>query len=84
MDEMAGRAAIVTGGSAGIGRATALAFARRAASVLVADAIAERAEPMGRAGTPEEVAASLLRLCSQGASFVTGHPLAIDGGFVSR
>ena len=36
--------------------------------------------PMGRFGQPEEVAAAALWLCSDGASFVTGHALPIDGG----
>jgi NAD(P)-dependent dehydrogenase (short-subunit alcohol dehydrogenase family) len=34
--------------------------------------------PMGRMGTPEEVAESVLWLCSDGASFVTGHALLVD------
>jgi NAD(P)-dependent dehydrogenase (short-subunit alcohol dehydrogenase family) len=36
--------------------------------------------PMGRIGTPEEVAAAVLWLCSAGASFTTGHVLPVDGG----
>ncbi|MFM9853365.1 MAG: SDR family NAD(P)-dependent oxidoreductase [Sphingomonadaceae bacterium] len=36
--------------------------------------------PMGRMGQAEEVAAAVLWLCSDQASFVTGHPLVIDGG----
>ncbi|MCB1676058.1 MAG: SDR family oxidoreductase [Halioglobus sp.] len=36
--------------------------------------------PMGRMGKPEEIASAVLRLCSDEASFVTGHPLVIDGG----
>lgn len=39
-------------------------------------------EPVGRAGTPEEVAEAVVWLCSDAASFVTGHPMAVDGGFV--
>ena len=38
--------------------------------------------PMGRRGTPEEVAEAVVWLCSDASSFVTGHPLAVDGGWV--
>jgi NAD(P)-dependent dehydrogenase (short-subunit alcohol dehydrogenase family) len=41
-------------------------------------------EPMGRMGTPEEVAGAVLWLCSDAASFVTGHALTVDGGWVAR
>lgn len=39
-----------------------------------------RAQPMGRMGTPEEVAALALYLCSDEAAFVTGQAFPIDGG----
>jgi NAD(P)-dependent dehydrogenase (short-subunit alcohol dehydrogenase family) len=35
-------------------------------------------------GTPEEIAAAAVWLCSDAASFVTGHPMTIDGGLVAR
>lgn len=37
--------------------------------------------PMGRWGEPEEIAESILYLCSSAASYVTGHTLVIDGGY---
>lgn len=41
-------------------------------------------QPMGRIGNPEEVAAAVLWLCSDAASFVTGHSMVIDGGYVAQ
>jgi NAD(P)-dependent dehydrogenase (short-subunit alcohol dehydrogenase family) len=40
--------------------------------------------PMGRLGQPEEIAKAALFLCSDDASFVTGHTLVIDGGWTLR
>jgi NAD(P)-dependent dehydrogenase (short-subunit alcohol dehydrogenase family) len=42
------------------------------------------AEPIGRMGQPEEIAQAVVWLLSDAASFVTGHPMAIDGGWVAR
>lgn len=38
-------------------------------------------EPVGRMGTPEEIAAAVIWLCSDAAAFVVGHALVIDGGY---
>lgn len=40
----------------------------------------EKMTPMGRMAQPEEIATAVLWLCSDQSSFVTGHPLVIDGG----
>jgi 3-oxoacyl-[acyl-carrier protein] reductase len=37
---------------------------------------------LGRLGLPEEVAGAVLFLCSPLASYVTGHTLEVDGGFL--
>lgn len=39
--------------------------------------------PWGRMATPEEIAQAVLWLCSDAASFVTGHTLVADGGVVA-
>jgi NAD(P)-dependent dehydrogenase (short-subunit alcohol dehydrogenase family) len=42
------------------------------------------ARPIGRVGTPEEVAEAVVWLCSDAASFVTGHTMTVDGGYVAQ
>jgi NAD(P)-dependent dehydrogenase (short-subunit alcohol dehydrogenase family) len=41
-------------------------------------------QPIARLGAPEEIAASVLWLCSPGASFVVGVALPVDGGYTAR
>ncbi len=41
-------------------------------------------DPMGRVGRPEEIADSVLWLCSDKASYVTGQSIAVDGGWVAH
>jgi NAD(P)-dependent dehydrogenase (short-subunit alcohol dehydrogenase family) len=40
--------------------------------------------PVGRMGRPEEIAAAVVWLCSDAASFVTGHTMTVDGGYVAQ
>jgi NAD(P)-dependent dehydrogenase (short-subunit alcohol dehydrogenase family) len=40
--------------------------------------------PVGRLGRPEEIAEAVVWLCSDAASFVVGHALAVDGGTIMR
>jgi NAD(P)-dependent dehydrogenase (short-subunit alcohol dehydrogenase family) len=40
--------------------------------------------PVGRMGQPEEIAEAVVWLCSDAASFVTGHTMTVDGGHVAQ
>jgi glucose 1-dehydrogenase len=46
--------------------------------------VAGRLSLIGRFGQPEEIASAALFLCSGAASFVYGHPLAVDAGYLAR
>ncbi len=43
----------------------------------------QKIHPMGRLGRPEEIGEAVAWLCSDAASFVTGIPLPVDGGFTA-
>ncbi|RJF99232.1 SDR family oxidoreductase [Noviherbaspirillum saxi] len=43
----------------------------------------EKIHPIGRLGEAQEIANAALWLCSDSASFVTGHQLAVDGGLTA-
>src|SRR3546814_2488351 len=42
-----------------------------------------KTQPIGRMGTPEEIAALALFLCSDESGFITGCDYPIDGGFIT-
>lgn len=42
-----------------------------------------QAVPLRRYGTPEDIAGAALFLCGPDAGYVTGHVLAVDGGFLA-
>jgi NAD(P)-dependent dehydrogenase (short-subunit alcohol dehydrogenase family) len=42
------------------------------------------AQPGGRLGRPEEIAEAAVWLCSDAASFVTGLPMPVDGGYMAQ
>lgn len=53
----------------------------------ISDAVRQRLmnhAPMGRVAEPEEIAEAALWLCSDKASFVTGHAMIVDGGFTAQ
>jgi NAD(P)-dependent dehydrogenase (short-subunit alcohol dehydrogenase family) len=68
-------------------RVNALAPGPIATQPTMAPALREqigRGVPLGRMGTPDEVAAAAVWLCTDGASFITGTTLRVDGGKLSR
>jgi 2-hydroxycyclohexanecarboxyl-CoA dehydrogenase len=46
------------------------------------DKLASRMIPVGRAGTPEDIAATCGFLCSEAAAFITGQVIGVNGGMV--
>jgi NAD(P)-dependent dehydrogenase (short-subunit alcohol dehydrogenase family) len=43
----------------------------------------KNAHPIGRIAGPEEIASGILYMCSEGASFMTGHAMVLDGGLTA-
>ncbi len=79
--EYATRGIRVNAVCAGVTRTPSMRMAETYVPDLVQGLVSEH--PMGRMATEEEVAAAVLWLCSEGASYVTGTPLHVDGGFLA-
>jgi 3-oxoacyl-[acyl-carrier protein] reductase len=75
-------------GSRGItANAVAPGFILTDITARLSDKIKEEAQaqtPVGRLGTPEDVATAVAFLCSPEADFITGQVLSVDGGMVMR
>ncbi len=79
--EYASRGIRVNAICAGVTRTPAMRQAETFVPELVQALVSQH--PMGRMATEEEIASAVLWLCSEGAGFVTGAPLAVDGGFLA-
>lgn len=79
--EYASRGIRVNAICAGVTRTPAMEQAERFAPEIVQQLVAQH--PMARMASEEEIASAVLWLCSEGAGYVTGAPLSVDGGFLA-
>jgi NAD(P)-dependent dehydrogenase (short-subunit alcohol dehydrogenase family) len=79
--EYAGRGIRVNAVCAGVTATAGMCQAEAAFPELVHALVAQH--PMGRMASEAEIAEAVLWLCSAGAGYVTGTPLAVDGGFLA-
>jgi 3-oxoacyl-[acyl-carrier protein] reductase len=79
MDGMMRAVALETAGSGITMNAVAPGWIKTASST-ESERVAGLHTPIGRAGTPEEVAAAVCFLASHSASYITGQSLVVDGG----
>ena len=81
--QLDGKVALVTGGASGIGRATALAFSREGARLIIADMNADGGQQTVHMITERGGEAPFVRVDVPHAS-ITGHTTTVDGGFVAQ
>lgn len=79
--EFAPRGIRVNAICAGVTATPAMRQAEQVAPELVRELVAQH--PMGRMAREEEIAGAALWLCSEGAGYVTGTALSVDGGFLA-
>lgn len=79
--EVAPRGIRVNAICAGVTRTAGVRAVESAAPELVHALVAQH--PMARMATEEEIAGAALWLCSEGAAYVTGASLPVDGGFLA-
>lgn len=79
--EFAARGVRVNALCAGLTGTPAVRQAQASFPRIVEDLVSQH--PLGRMATEEEIAAAALWLCSDGAGYVTGTPLLVDGGFLA-
>ena len=79
--EYAARGIRVNALCAGVTATASMRAAEEAVPQIVQALVAQH--PLGRMATEREIAGAVLWLCSDGAGYVTGTPLAVDGGFLA-
>jgi NAD(P)-dependent dehydrogenase (short-subunit alcohol dehydrogenase family) len=79
MGKLEGKIALVTGDNSGIGLATAKQFVTETGEQR--KKMISATVPLGRFGTPDEIAKAVVFLASDDSSYITGTELFVDGGF---